>query len=419
MRPDRVLFPKNGFTKKDAIDYYTRVAKVMLPHLKNVPVSFLRFPDTIEGESFWEKNLPPFAPAFIKTTPVPRRDGSDINYIVINDRRTLAWIADVGGIEIHPFLHRAPKIDVATSVVFDLDPGEGTTFADCCRVAILLRDALDHIGLKSFAKVSGSKGLQIYVPLNTRGVTHDATEIFAKLVAEELARAMPKLVVAKMAKQLRANHVFIDWSQNADYKTTVAVYSLRAKRSTPFVSMPVTWDEVRKANAPDFTPDAALKRIAERGDLFAPVLKLKQKLPIKAASEAPAPLRRETTKRTQSGRRLFLIVKTEQAGDELWLDMHDKFSRWILRPDREHAKRLIAMPAGTFDIEDEYRRGQVPPRWKKTVTIEERGEYELIEGSYARHRFDLWFTGRALQNEWTLEKIDESDEHRSWSLSPI
>jgi bifunctional non-homologous end joining protein LigD len=276
VRPDRVLYPATGFTKKQAIDYYKRAAKFLLPHLKNVPLSFKRYPDTVRGESFWEKDAPSFTPRWVKTIAVPRRAGeSDIHYVVVNDVKTLTWLVDTGGIELHPFLHRAPKLDVATSVVFDLDPGTGASIDECCEVALLLRDALGKIGFESLAKVSGSKGLQVYVPLNTNA-THDTTEAFARLVSDELARAYPKLVVSKMAKQLRARRVFIDWSQNADYKTTVAVYSLRAKRESPFVSMPLTWTEVARHAPLEFTPDAALKRLARKGDLFAPVLRMKQ-----------------------------------------------------------------------------------------------------------------------------------------------
>lgn len=364
MRPDRVLFPAGGFTKYDALDYYERAAKLLLPHLKNVPVSFKRYPDTVDGESFWEKDAPAFTPKWVKTVAVPRRAGGpDIRYIVVNDLRTLAWLVDVGAIEIHPFLHRAPRIDVATSVVFDLDPGEGTKFADCCRVAVMLRDLLLHVKLKSFAKVSGSKGLQLYAPLNSAGVTHEATETFARVVAEELARAAPRLIVAEMSKQLRRNRLFIDWSQNADYKTTVSVYSLRATRESPYVSMPLTWEEVERGQPLEFSPKEALKRM--RHDLFAPVLTLKQKLPI---SMPLSPRRGERVAegrvrgRTQSGRREFTIE-----GNEIWLE---SIGRFALRT----------------------RMGN------------ERGTYELIEGSDAQHRFDLWFTGRALAGEWTLQE---------------
>ena len=288
-RPDRVLFPKSGFTKNDAIDYYERVAKWMLPHLKNVPVSLKRYPDSVRGESFWEKDAPSFTPDWVRTVAVPRRSGqSKIHYIVIDDVRTLAWVADAGAIEIHPFLHRAPHIERATSVVFDLDPGEGASLKTCCEVALVLRDALGTLKLKSVAKVSGSKGLQVYVPLNGTA-SHDATESFARFVAEELARGNPNLITAKMGKQFRAKKIFIDWSQNADFKTTVSVYSLRAKRERPFVSMPVTWEEVEAADDLHFDPDAAVARLKKIGDLFAPVLRLKQTIP-----ELTVPRGRET-----------------------------------------------------------------------------------------------------------------------------
>jgi bifunctional non-homologous end joining protein LigD len=433
-RPDRVLFPESGFTKADAVDYYRRVAKWLLPHLKNVPVSFKRFPDTVRGESFWEKDAPSFTPEWVKTFAVPRRSGeSSIRYLVVNDVRTLKWVAEAGGIELHPFLHRTTKPERATSVVFDLDPGAGADLGDCCRVALLLREALLRIELESYAKVSGSKGLQVYVPLNGT-LTHDVTLPFSRLVAEELARQHPKLVTAKMGKQFRARKVFIDWSQNADFKTTVAVYSLRAKSEQPFVSMPVTWEEVEEADvdALYFSPDDALRRLAKLGDLFAPVLHKKQTLAgLEGVASAPAraPAADEEAaevvvegirlpkRRSQSGRRLFVVVKMD-GKDELWLDMHGKFRRWILQPDRFGTKNLIATPAQEFPIDDAYYRGVVPKEWRKRVSIEDAGSYELIDGSYARKRFDFWFTGRVLTGAWTLEKTT-GEEHRSWVLRPL
>ncbi|HEY2091475.1 MAG TPA: non-homologous end-joining DNA ligase [Thermoanaerobaculia bacterium] len=419
-----------GFTKKNVLDYYRRAARVLLPHLKNVPLSFKRYPDSIDGESFWEKDAPSFTPKWVKTLAVSRRgEGEgDIHYIVVNDVKTLRWLVEVGGIELHPFLHRAPKLDVATSVVFDLDPGSGTDIDDCCDVALVLRDALATLKLKSFAKVSGSKGVQVYVPLNTNA-THEATEAFARFVADTLARAHPKGIVSKMAKQLRTDRVFIDWSQNADYKTTVAVYSLRAKRETPFVSMPLAWSEVKKHAPLEFPPDAALRRIAKKGDLFAPVLKLKQKLPRgfgvapptrrRPGGESAAPHRSLPKEGSQSGRRLFVVVKTDQAGDELWLDVGGKFERWILRPDREGGSSLIARFAGQFPVQKEYYAGKVPPEWRKRVKLEDAGAYEVIEGSYERLRLDLWFTGKVLLGQWILEKINPEETHRSWRLSPV
>jgi bifunctional non-homologous end joining protein LigD len=414
-RPDRVFFPAAGFMKSDAIAWYEGVADVLLPHLRNVPVSFKRYPDTVNGESFWEKDAPSFTPKWVKTVAVPRRGGEgDIHYIVISDRKTLRWIADVGGIEIHPFLHRARKLEHATSVVFDLDPGEGATIVECCEVALDLRRALASLRLESFAKVSGSKGLQVYVPLNGTA-SHDTTESFARFIADELARAKPRLIVSKMAKNLRAGRVFIDWSQNADYKTMVAVYSLRARREVPYVSMPVRWEEVEKAKNLDFTPEQALRRVQKIGDLFAPVLKLRQKLlpsvrearGLTPGSRAKARSPHLPKPDSQSGRRLFVMPP---GGDEIWLEMRGKFKRWILRPDREGGRRLIAVPAGEFKIDDAYYRGE--------ADVRDSGAYEVIDGSYQRNRFDLFFSGKTLEGEWVLEKLGD-ERHQSWSFTPI
>lgn len=229
-----------------------------------------------------------------------------------------------------------------------------------------------------------------------------------------------------MGKQFRAKKIFIDWSQNADFKTTVAVYSLRAKRDRPFVSMPVTWEEVEAAGDLDFDPDAAIARLKKIGDLFAPVLRLKQSIPEIAARPAANPEPesdaisvggiRLPKPRSQSGRRLFVVPKTEM-GNELWIDMRGKFKRWILRRDREGGSQLIAMPAGEFAIDPSYFRGEVPKEWRDRVSIADIGSYELIDGSYARRRFDLWFTGNTLSGEWILEKPGD-ESHRSWTLTP-
>jgi len=430
--PDRVLFPETGFSRQDAVDYYKRVAKFIVPHLKNRPVSFKRFPDTIDGESFWEKDAPSFTPPWVRRFAVPRRSGkSEIEYIVINDARTLSWVASVGGIEIHPFLHRVPRIDEATDVVFDLDPGTGTSIVECCEVALLLRDALRAMRLESFVKVSGSKGLQVYVPLNS-GATHDVTESFARLVAEELARTNPRRIVAKMTKAARVKKVFIDWSQNADYKTTAGVYSLRAKSGRPYVSMPATWREVERARDLYFGPDEAIERLARRGDLWRPMLLMKQSLTVNRkplAGKAAQPVNgsplavnvvngiRLPRQKSQSGRRLFVLIKGDK-GSELWLELRGKFKRWILRPDRNRQKRLIAMPAGDFKADEAYFRGEVPAQWKTRVKIEDIGAYEVIEGSDQQHRFDLWFNGHHLEGEWVLQKVEEAGEPRPWQLLP-
>jgi bifunctional non-homologous end joining protein LigD len=291
---EKVFFPKTRFTKGNMIQYYVAVAPYILPHLRRRPVTLIRFPDGVTGERFYEKNAPHFTPDWIHRAPVARRHhAGEIDYLVIDDARTLAWCANLAAIELHPFLHRFPQIDRPTAVAFDLDPGEGADLATCARVALLVREVLDGLKLQAFPKVSGSKGLQLYVPLNT-ATTYEITGAFAKAVAELLEKQHPKLVVSKMAKVLRRGRVMIDWSQNNPSKTTVCVYSMRGKRDAPFISMPLTWEEVgelarakkRKPGAFDFTPAEALVRLKKRGDLFAPVLTLKQKLP--AAFARPA-----------------------------------------------------------------------------------------------------------------------------------
>src|SRR5437762_3461444 len=281
--PAKVFYNAGKFTKLDVIDYYLRVAPFLLPHFNDRPVTLKRYPNGIHGEFFYEKDAPAFTPAWVKTFPVPRRRGGpDIQYIIINDCATLAWCASIAAIELHPFLHRAPRLDKSTIVAFDLDPGEGADVLTCAEVGFRLKDVLDRLELQSFAKVSGSKGLQVYVPLNT-GTRYEQTQPFARNLARLLERRYPELLVADMDKRLRTGKVFIDWSQNAGFKTTVAAYSLRAKRDRPFVSMPVTWSELKRAldkrNADQllFAPPAALRRVRARGDLFAPVLRLKQR----------------------------------------------------------------------------------------------------------------------------------------------
>jgi bifunctional non-homologous end joining protein LigD len=280
---EKLLYP--GFSKAQVIDFYIRVAPVLLPHLKDRPVTLKRYPNGVEGKHFYEKNAPRFTPDWVETFNVPRRTGGeDIRYILINNLPTLVWSANLANLEIHPFLHRAPRIEEPTAVVFDLDPGEGADVLNCAEVAFTIKNLLETWKLEVFAKVSGSRGMQLYVPLNTRA-TYAATQPFAKAIAEYMEKEHPGMAVAKMAKAMRPGKVFIDWSQNSDFKTTVSVYSLRAKQSAPFVSMPVEWDElrlaVRKKNSAGLRlpPDAALKRIAGVGDAFAPVLKMKQKLP--------------------------------------------------------------------------------------------------------------------------------------------
>jgi bifunctional non-homologous end joining protein LigD len=213
------------------IDYYVRVAPFILPHLKNRPVTLKRYPDGVTGEAFWEKDAPSFTPEWVERHPVPRHAGGpDIQYILIQNTATLAWLANAATLELHPFLHRALEITSPTSIVFDLDPGEGTDVLQCIEVAMEIRTVLERLDLKLLPKVSGSKGLQLYVPLN-QPTNYATTQPFAQSIAQWIEREHPRLAVSQMARAQRVGKVFIDWSQNADHKTTVGVYSLAQNRS--------------------------------------------------------------------------------------------------------------------------------------------------------------------------------------------
>ena len=282
---DKVLYPGTGFTKGQVIDYYARIAPVMLPHLAGRPVTLKRYPNGVEGEAFYEKNCPSFRPDWMPVIPmlVSSKTKKPIQFCHLDQRAALVWTANLAAIELHPNLQREPDLESPTHIVFDLDPGPGADIITCCKVGFLLRDLFEKLGLQSFAKTSGSKGLQLYIPLNTP-TTFDETGDLALAFAQLLEKSHPDLVVSQQNKELRPNKVLIDWSQNSRHKSTVAVYSLRA-RERPTVSTPVTWDEVDDALTSGdplqlkFETDDVLARVDKLGDLFAPVLELKQQLP--------------------------------------------------------------------------------------------------------------------------------------------
>ena len=280
---DKVLYPAAGFTKGQVIDYYTRIAPFVLPHLRGRPLTLKRYPNGVEGQFFYEKNAPSHRPAWVATERVRLKREKAIDFVVCEDLPTLVWLANLADLELHPSLALAHAPAVPTILAFDLDPGPPATIVECAEVAVRLRHALTSLGLECFAKTSGSKGMQVYVPLNTPA-SYDVTKTFARALAQVLERMEPELVVSDMKKSLRGGKVLVDWSQNDEHKTTVGVYSLRA-RERPTVSTPVTWDEVEAVRAsgdPDdlvFTSDDVLARVGERGDLFAPVATLEQALP--------------------------------------------------------------------------------------------------------------------------------------------
>lgn len=278
---DKVLYPRVGFTKGQVIDYYTRIAPVLLPHLRDRPLTLKRYPNGVEDKFFYEKRCPSHAPEWVQTADVwsGRKEG-EIRFCLCQDLATLVWLANLADLELHTPLARAPEMQSPTIVAFDLDPGPPATIVECARVALELRRAFDFWELKAFPKTSGSKGMQVYVPLNTPS-SYEETRAFSSGLAQLLERRDPDLVVSEMAKAKRGGKVFVDWSQNASFKTTVNVYSLRAMER-PTVSTPLSWDEVSDiadGEALSFTSDEVLARVAEHGDLFADVQTLEQELP--------------------------------------------------------------------------------------------------------------------------------------------
>ena len=431
---DTVLFPGYKFTKAHVIYYYIRISKYLLPHLRNRPVTLKRFPNGVFGEFFYEKDAPAFTPEWVKTFPVPRREtaGPDIRYVVVNDLPTLVWLANLAALELHPFLHHIPRINRPTSIVFDCDPGEGATLLDCARVALLLRAKLEELGLESLPKVSGSKGLQVCVPLNTP-VTYQVTQAFAKSIAELLTRQEPALIVADMSKALRRKKVFIDWSQNSDYKTTVGVYSLRAKSYKPLVSMPVTWDELRTAlddrdvSPLYFNPQDALARADKLGDLFQPVLSMKQKLPaeigkafkVKSASRPARPAsntKRSTTavRRSRQGSlRRFVIQQKSDHSYNVRLEAGTALKSWTLAglPRTRKAQTATEIREASLDLLNSQKRSRTALR------IWDAGLYQLIEGNMNGDAFRVYLNGEKMEADWGFAR--RAGRAKQWTVEEL
>ena len=286
---DKVLYPEVGFTKGQVIDYYTRIAPAVLPHLRDRPLTLKRYPNGVNAQYFYEKQSPSHRPEWVQTSAVFSRSNSrTIDFTLANDLPTLVWLANLADLELHTSLALAADVRAPTLIAFDLDPGPPATIVECSEVAVRLREAFEHLGLEAFPKTSGSKGMQVYVPLNTP-TTYGDTKPFARALAQVLERRHPELVVSDMSKERRRGKVFVDWSQNDEHKTTVNVYSLRA-RERPTVSTPLMWDEVegvlesRDPEALSFTSAEVLERVAEHGDLFAGVVDLEQEIPVASSA---------------------------------------------------------------------------------------------------------------------------------------
>lgn len=283
---DKVLYPDAEFTKAQVVDYYARVGAVMVPHLAERPVTLVRWPDGVNNQSFFEKRCPSHAPTWMRSASV----SDDLVQCVLDDLASLVWAANMAALELHTPQARVSSPDRPDAMVFDLDPGPGTTVLDCCRVGLDLHGVLAELGLESVVKTSGSKGLHMAVPLHT-DVTDDDTKDFARALGQVLAKREPERVTVIMKKEERPGKVFLDWSQNDEHKTTVCAYSLRG-RERPLVSTPVSWDEVsdaldgKDADALTFEAPDVLERVERLGDLYAPNLELEQELPALGSQRA-------------------------------------------------------------------------------------------------------------------------------------
>jgi bifunctional non-homologous end joining protein LigD len=381
--------------------------------------------------------------------------GPSINYILVQNTATLAWAANAAALELHPFLHRVPEIGNPTSIVFDLDPGEGADVRQCIQVAFEIKAVFEHLGLELFAKVSGSKGLQLYVPLN-RPTSYDITQPLARSIARWIEKEQPKLAVSEMPKQKRVGKVFIDWSQNADHKTTVGVYSLRAKQPRPFVSMPVVWDELREAlkrkkvDQLYFDPKAAVARLEETGDLFADVLTLKQSIPpnlvdaIQAQNErevrSSKPLNGYSRERdfsltaepfasvprrnAQGGRPRFVVQKhaASHLHYDFRLEIHRALKSWAVPkgiPTETGIRRLASAmedhPLEYLEFEGVIPEGQYGGG---TVMVWDIGPFEIVEGNYWKGNLHISLKGKKLKGEWMVTR-DRAKGATAWVLEKV
>lgn len=427
----RVLYPEIGFTTDDLVETYTQLAPVLLPHLEGRPVTLKRFPDSIADESFWEKDAPGFTPKWVKRFAVPRKAGGEpIQYLGVPNLKTLRWIALNGCVEIHAFLHKYPYISCPTLIAFDLDPGQGVNVIDCCEVAIRVRAWFRKYGLESFAKVSGSRGVQVYVPLNTPA-SYELTQPLARVVAEELEKRDPKHIISRMVRAERRGKVFIDWSQNSEHKTTVSVYSVRAKRAEPFVSMPLTWEEVetalrvRRPERLNFGPLAAIERVRKLGDLFAGVLSLQQWIPDDLCRKLrlPAPAARSAVRVPKRVSVMYSLPRSSRQGGRKLFVIHLAHKKYELGIERNSAFQLFGIgkiPTSAKSSSEARESGSAPLQYlteesKNAGTVWDLGTYEVVEGSLDKGEVAIYLSGRKLVGEWRLTL--EADQWRLINVS--
>ncbi len=449
---EKILYPEAGFTKGQVIDYYARIAPVLLPHLRDRPLTLKRYPNGVEEEFFYEKRAPKYRPKWFKTAAVPseRDPTGSIDYCIVNDLSSLIWVANLADLELHPFLAKKQNVECPTQIVFDLDPGAPADVTDCAEVALWIRDALEELGLKCFVKSSGSKGLQIHVPLNT-STSYAITKPFAKALAMAMEEAHPDRVVFDMKKALRPGKVLIDWSQNDSSKTTVLAYSLRAK-SQPYVATPLAWEEVSRCAKKDdpqhvfFNTEQVLRRVEKKGDIFAEVLTLKQKLPKNMVPKLVPPPSAESLKKYHAKRNFKQThepkgdEKTPTSGESLFVIQKHDASRlhYDFRLAMDGVLKSWAVPKGiptrkgerhlAVEVEDhplDYAKfeGIIPQGnyGGGTVMVWDTGTYQMLGGSpLEAHKQGLLhfaLKGKKLNGEWSLVRMNRSrSDKNEWLL---
>ncbi len=446
---DKVMYPETGFTKAQVIDYYRKVANYMLPHLKDRPITLKRYPNGVQDEHFYEKNCPSHRPAWVTTLG---KSVMETNYCLINDLPSLIWLANLASIEIHANLAKKDNLDMPTLVVFDLDPGEPANLLDCLEISLIMRDMFEDLSLKCFAKTSGGKGLHLYLPLNTP-VTYDQTEIFAQKVAQAVEKFYPDKVLSKMKKELRKGKVFIDWSQNVRHKTTVCIYSLRAKK-IPTVSMPASWQQIESAlkdkNAEQLIcgPDDAVKRLHHEGDLFEEVLTLEQTLPTLSHKKKST---NKTSLKTYKEKRDFKITpepssgKPKKEGQIFVIHKHDATRlHYDLRLEAEGVLKSWAVPKNplenpydrhlaiqTEDHPYEYKdfEGEIPEGQYGAGTVEiwDKGTYQnvshktksravSIPEAIENGKVEIIFNGQKMKGTYALVRFKQENNKSEWLL---
>jgi bifunctional non-homologous end joining protein LigD len=450
---EKVYYPLVDFTKAQVIDYYARVAPVLLPHLKQRPISLKRYPDGVTGSYFFQKQCPAHRPEWLETAPV-KSGKRQIDYCLINDLPALIWACNLANLELHTFLHRAPETTVPTMLVFDLDPGQGVDILLCAEVALWIRGLLEEPGIACYPKTSGSKGLQLYVPLNAP-TDYETTKGFAHQLARRLTTEHPDKIVTKMQKELRAGRVFVDWSQNDQHKTTVGVYSLRAT-DRPSVSTPVTWEEIdaalqrRDSGRLFFEPEEVLDRVKKHGDLFEPLLTATQQLPsLESLAGAKPPKKKEYHRdgtqpdlepyrakrkfastsepegKQQRGEDLVFVVQKHNARNlhyDLRLAMGGVLKSWAVPrgPSLDPAVRRLAVRVEDHPLEYVNFEGVIPRDnyGAGEMIVWDRGTYHgesdpLEELERGKLVFEL--NGKKLHGEFHLVKT-RSSEGNQWLL---